>query len=141
MSQRTSKYPIGLAISKKTGGVSTVRLARDEHERKWVALKIVAAEHSASVGKKSVLSSLAISNSLVSGASRFISEHYREFTFEGPNGHHLCFILPVLGPSPSDLSNGFDSRLRPWLARKVGYEVTKAVATLGVDSTNHSPRN
>ncbi|WEW58184.1 hypothetical protein PRK78_003652 [Emydomyces testavorans] len=112
------------------GGFSTVWLARDEYEKKWVALKIVAAEHSTLVGDKCVLSRTATSSLLTSGAQGFIAEHQRQFTFEGPNGHHLCLVLPVLGPSASDLSYGFTSRLRPWLARRVGYEATKAVADL-----------
>ncbi|KAK0706813.1 kinase-like domain-containing protein [Lasiosphaeria miniovina] len=47
-----------------------------------------------------------------------------------PNGHHLCLVLPVLGPSASDLCYGFTIRLRPWLTRKAGHEATKAVADL-----------
>ncbi|KAK3371934.1 kinase-like domain-containing protein [Podospora didyma] len=90
------------------GGSSTVWPARDRRGKKWVALKIVAAKHSALIGDKEDV----------------------QFTFEGPNGHHLCLVLPVLGPSASDLSAGYTCRLRPWLARKVGYEAAKAVADL-----------
>ncbi len=112
------------------GGFSTVWLARDECEKKWVALKIVSAENSTSVGNKSVLGHHAASSLLQSSSAGFVAEHRRHFTFEGPNGHHLCLVLPVLGPSASDLSSGFTCRLRPWLARRVGYQATKAVADL-----------
>lgn len=112
------------------GGFSTVWLARDESDKKWVALKIITARHSRSVGDKSAMSARATLGLLASGAPGFVVGHQRQFTFEGPNGRHLCLVLPVLGPSASTLSYGFTSRLRPWLARRAAYEATKAVAEL-----------
>ncbi|KAI1746950.1 kinase-like protein [Xylaria castorea] len=112
------------------GGFSTVWLAEDKIEQKWVALKIVAAEHSRMVDEKAALSRSATSSLMTGDSSSFITQYHRQFTFEGPNGHHLCLVLPVLGPPASNLSYGFTSRLRPWLARKVGYEAAKAVANL-----------
>lgn len=123
------------------GGFSTVWLARDEHNRSWVALKFVVAKHSPSISDKSHLSSQAASK-LAQGPS-FISEIGR-FTFDGPNGHHLCLVLPVFGPSTSTLSTIFSCRLQPWLARKVGYQAAKAVADLHAQGICHggmtSPR-
>ncbi|KAM7213633.1 Protein kinase-like domain containing protein [Rhypophila decipiens] len=106
-----------------SGGYST-------HEKKWVALKIVTAEQSTFVLDKTALSQQAISGLLASGTPGYIAGYLRQFSFEGPNGHHPCLVLPVLGPSASDLFYGFCSRLRPWIARKAGYEVTKALAAL-----------
>ncbi|KAF1841475.1 kinase domain-containing protein [Cucurbitaria berberidis CBS 394.84] len=111
------------------GGFSTVWLARDEDRKKWVALKIVDAEHSASAAEKSVLSHGVTSNLQASGA-QFVVEHHRQFTFDGPNGHHLCLVLPVLGPSASELSYHFTCRLTPQLARTVAYQATRAIADL-----------
>ncbi|KAK4207539.1 kinase-like domain-containing protein [Rhypophila decipiens] len=110
------------------GGFSTVWLARDEHvfQSKWVALKISTANQWRMIRDKQD----AISTMYGSGALGNITGYRRMFTFEGPNGVHLCVVLPVLGPSASDLSRGLDCRLRPWLARKVGYEVAKALAKL-----------
>ncbi len=111
------------------GGFSTVWLARDENEKKWVALKIVVAEHSESTGEKSVLSHSALSNLAASGA-QFVAEHHRQFILDGPNGRHLCLVLPVLGPSMSELSYHFNCRLTPQFARTVAYQATRAVADL-----------
>lgn len=111
------------------GGFSTVWLARDENEKKWVALKIVHAKHSVSVGEKCVLSRRATSNLRASGAQS-VAEHHRQFTLDGPNGRHLCLVLPVLGPSTSELSYCFNCRLRPQFARKVAYQATRALADL-----------
>ncbi|EQK98522.1 Protein kinase-like domain protein [Ophiocordyceps sinensis CO18] len=108
------------------GGFSTVWLARDENEGKWVALKIVDAEHSASTATKSALSRSALRDS----GAQFVAEHHRQFTLDGPNGRHLCLVLPVLGPSTSELSHGLTCRLTAGLARRVAYQATRAVADL-----------
>ncbi|KAF7559981.1 hypothetical protein G7046_g4166 [Stylonectria norvegica] len=108
------------------GGFSTVWLARDEVEKRWVALKIVASEHSTSTREKNVLSRSALRDR----EAQFVGEHYGEFAFDGPNGHHLCLVLPVFGPSTSELSYNLTCRLRPWLARKLAYQAVEAVASL-----------
>ncbi|KAF2967531.1 hypothetical protein GQX73_g6032 [Xylaria multiplex] len=55
-----------------------------------------------------------------------MAEEAATFWIEGPNGKHLCSILPVLGPSLSewrDLAVGFDA-VR---AKKVCYEITEGI--------------
>lgn len=116
------------------GGFATVWLARDETEEKWVALKIVVAKHSASVGGKCYLGHQAASS--LSSGPKFAAE-LRRFTIEGPNGHHLCLVLPVLGPSAAQLSSYFDSRLQPWLARRTGYQAAKAVDAVHAQGLCH----
>lgn len=76
------------------GGFSTVWLARDETEHRWVALKIVVAEYSTSVSSKSQLSRHAASQRTSDAELLFVAEH-RHFTLHGPNGGHLCLVLPV----------------------------------------------
>ncbi|KAI1760345.1 kinase-like protein [Hypoxylon sp. FL1150] len=117
------------------GGFATVWLARDEREERWVALKIVVAEHSVSVGEKS----RRVAEKLLPDAdgSKVTAAELRRFTIDGPNGRHLCLVLPVLGPSASRLSSGFTSRLKPWLARRVGYQVAKAVAAMHAQGLCH----
>jgi hypothetical protein len=91
-----------------------------------VALKIIKSEHSTSISTKSVLSQSALRDR----DAQFVAEHCHQFTFDGPNGHHLCLVLPVLGPSTSELSYCLTCRLRPWLARRLAYQATRAVADL-----------
>ncbi|KAF5672550.1 CMGC SRPK kinase [Fusarium heterosporum] len=108
------------------GGFSTVWLARDESEEKWVALKIVDADHSVTTETKSTQ----IQVVLADNQTHFVVGQYRQFLFDGPNGRHLSLVLPVFGPSTSELSYAFSCRLTPRFARKLAYQATKAVAEL-----------
>jgi serine/threonine-protein kinase SRPK3 len=112
------------------GGFSTVWLARDELEHKWVALKTVLAKESTSVEAKCFAASQSSS-----GATFIVQD--RHFIINGPNGRHLCLVLPVLGPSASQLSTGFDSRIRPYLSRRISYQVTEALADLHAQDLCH----
>ncbi len=108
------------------GGYSTVWLARDDDDKKWVALKIVDAEHSMPTAEKSAL----IQATMPVDGTKHVAVHRRQFTFDGPNGHHLCLVLPVFGPSMSELSYHFNCRLTPWMARRAACQATRVVADL-----------
>ncbi|KAI1132257.1 kinase-like protein [Nemania abortiva] len=116
------------------GGFATVWLARDETEGVWVALKIITAKYSTSISCKSSLNLQAAS---YLSSQPTITTELRRFTFNGPNGCHLCLVLPVLGPSMSRVSSGFTSRLKPWLSRRVGFQATKAVVSMHAQGLCH----
>jgi serine/threonine protein kinase len=118
------------------GGFSTVWLARDDTEHRWVALKIVVADYSTSVSTKSQLSCHAASQCTSDAIFGFVVER-RHFTLDGPNGRHLCLVLPVLGPSASDLSKGIYSRITPPLSRRASYQATRALANLHAQGLCH----
>ena len=115
------------------GGFSTVWLARDKRMKSCFALKIVDAEHSVSTEEKTTLSRSALQR----GGLLMPTEDYRQFSITGPNGHHLCLVLPVLGPAMSDLSHHFDSRPTPSFARIVGVQATRAIANLHAQGFCH----
>ena len=115
------------------GGFSTVWLARDELEQKWVALKILLADKSVSVKAKS----LSLQDTVQRDSRATFVVQHRHFMINGPNGLHLCLVLPVLGPSASQLSHGFDSRITPRLSRSTGYQITKALADLHAQGFCH----
>ena len=109
------------------GGYSTVWLAHDAVDSKWAALKIVVAEMSTMVEKnvsrcKDLLGSAADDGMLVM--------HLRHFSLQGPNGSHLCLVMPFCGPSCDTLSFARRTRLRPWLARKVACQAAEALHVL-----------
>ncbi|KAM6536459.1 hypothetical protein FALCPG4_002463 [Fusarium falciforme] len=109
------------------GGFSTVWLARDLVESSWVALKIVLAEESESVEASATLTHRILSESV--NDPRFVT-YKRYFHIDGPNGRHLCLVLPVLGPSAYRLSHYLESRLQPKVARSVALQAAQALAHL-----------
>lgn len=107
------------------GGLSTVWLARDSMENEWVALKILASETSTtSKARPNILKDDEIRSSALFCVPK------REFWIDGPNGRHLCFVLPVVGPSCSSLSKGIYSTMKPALAASIGRQAIKATALL-----------
>lgn len=110
------------------GGFSTVWLARDTRQSQWVALKIVAASDSAACKNRlATFSQLPTQNSMASG---LLALPIRQFWIDGPNGRHICLVLPVTGPSVSHLSNGIYCRMKPSLVAAAGAHAVKAVAML-----------
>ncbi|RSL85190.1 hypothetical protein CEP51_003472 [Fusarium floridanum] len=109
------------------GGFATIWLARDLLESSWVALKIVLAEESQSVEASATLAHNIVSESFHD--SRFVT-YERYFHIEGPNGRHLCLVLPVLGPSAYRVSHYLESRIQPRLARNVALQAAEALADL-----------
>jgi hypothetical protein len=108
------------------GGFSVVWLAYDTWESIWVALKIVAASDSSTIEEKAVMCHNII---FKLSDERFIT-YKRFFHIEGPNGRHLCLVLPLCGPSCSTMSQDLQSRIHPRLARRVASQATKAMADL-----------
>lgn len=107
------------------GGLSTVWLARDSLGDEWVALKILATEPSTTcTARPSILDDDDIKSSALFCIPK------REFWIDGPNGRHLCLVLPVVGPSCSSLSKGIYSRMKPVLAADIGRQAVKATALL-----------
>ncbi|KAI0845058.1 kinase-like protein [Daldinia vernicosa] len=114
------------------GGFSTVWLARETSENRWVALKIVAARESPSYEDRSVIAS----NPNIAGSCLFVTVD-RQFWIDGPNGRHLCLVFPVLGPDLSKLSKGIYSRMKPEFAREVSLEAARALVQLHSNGLCH----
>ncbi|KAF5024428.1 hypothetical protein F66182_3514 [Fusarium sp. NRRL 66182] len=108
------------------GGFSTVWLAYDSLNSAWVALKIVVADDSPKIEEKAVMCHNIISQF---DDERFVT-YLRYFHIHGPNGCHLCLVLPPCGPSSYVLSHYLKSRTRPWLARRAAFQAVEATADL-----------
>lgn len=92
-----------------SGGFSTVWLARDLQAQRYVGLKfIIAAELQGYDARSS-----AITDDPVLASSELVVNTERRFWVDGPNGRHLCLVLPLVGPNLATLSNGIYSRIKP----------------------------
>lgn len=108
------------------GGFSTVWLARDLQARQWVGLKFIAADESENYNARS---SPIISDPILSRSELLVSPE-REFRVDGPNGRHLCFVLPFVGPNLATLSSGIYSRLSSRVSAKLSMQAAQAMALL-----------
>ncbi|CAJ2508123.1 Uu.00g093090.m01.CDS01 [Anthostomella pinea] len=95
------------------GGYATVWLCADktEKETKWCAVKVMASAQSSEEFPELRITRLLDGVDLSGSHIQLPSDH---FWIEGPNGRHLCFVLPVLCPSIAeaiDESVGFQKEV------------------------------
>lgn len=67
----------------------------------------------------------------------FLVTTKRRFWIEGPNGRHLCLVMPLVGPNLSILSSGICSRLKPPLAAVVAHQAAQAMSLLHSNGKCH----
>ncbi|KAK1589922.1 kinase domain-containing protein [Colletotrichum navitas] len=72
------------------GGYSTIWLARDKHLQQYVSLKIMIADESSKSTEASILRKLRCGGS--HPGRRFVPHLLDDFSFSGPNGHHVCLV-------------------------------------------------
>jgi serine/threonine-protein kinase SRPK3 len=122
------------------GGFATVWLARDKIRQRYVVLKILAARLSRDCPEVEILRRLRSSKESVGKA--FVMSMLDHFWIDGPNGHHLCVVSEVGGPSIKQFNEcpGLTSgsrRLRGEVARKVALQATEGLAYIHSTGTVH----
>lgn len=92
-----------------SGGFGTVWLCRDRHLEKWRAVKVMTADHSSDSAEAKTFDFLKKNSSLEELDRNHIAAPLDSFWISGPNGRHLCFVLPVYGCTVSRWRDGLDS--------------------------------
>ncbi|KAG6364195.1 hypothetical protein INS49_005793 [Diaporthe citri] len=112
------------------GGYAKVWLCRDlaAPTPKYVALKILMAEASTEDCRE-LMCAEQLKSTMVAEETRPICAPLRQFGTDRPNGSHLCFVYPVLGPKVFSGLLGFSKDLDTAL-RGVCHEIAKAMALL-----------
>ena len=80
------------------GSYSTVWLARDRIERRYVSLKIIMAQESQLSLEAEIQNRLRCGDQYHPGRP-FVLSLLDEFYIDGPNGRHQCLVTEVVGPS------------------------------------------
>ena len=80
------------------GSYSTVWLAKDHLEPRYVALKILIASAYKTSSENKILRALSTQGTHHEG-SAYVSSLLDEFTIHGPNGSHLCIVSEAAGCS------------------------------------------
>ncbi|KAM5385443.1 hypothetical protein ACJZ2D_001084 [Fusarium nematophilum] len=83
------------------GSFSTVWLARDLKNNRYVALKIQVSEISTSTNELRILRHIAQATS--AEGSQHITQLLDEFEHRGPNGTHKCLVFEPMGPSANSM--------------------------------------
>lgn len=80
-----------------SGGFGIVWLCRDLKLDKWRAVKVLAADSSSGCTEKKIYDRLLSRYTREELDENHITLPLEEFWIEGPNGLHLCFVMPVHG--------------------------------------------
>jgi len=107
------------------GGFSTVWLARDTQQNRYVALKLTTARSAMELREVAVQRYLFRYPSTNIEVSRILDR----FAFTGPNGRHICLVFDVYGPSLDILSNQL-YKLRPDIARALSRQIATSLAQM-----------
>lgn len=113
------------------GGFGTVWLCRDLEQNRWRAVKILAASHSsgqhcADLRVCEMLSNVSPREKDVHVSHVVVPEDH--FWHEGPNGNHLCVVMPVLGPNLEDAAEKYQHQEEP--LRRICYQLVLAMKFL-----------
>ncbi|RDL35771.1 uncharacterized protein BP5553_06383 [Venustampulla echinocandica] len=109
-----------------SGGFATVWLCRDLEKDVYTALKIMIADVSKDDCAELKLLRKTWDMEEVGGKHIAIPLDY--FWIDGPNGHHLCLVLPVLGPRVSEIWDTFKDPST--LSRKIAPQVVHGLQFL-----------
>ncbi|KAI1348200.1 kinase-like domain-containing protein [Xylaria sp. FL0043] len=128
-----------------SGGIATVWLCYEASQKRWKAIKINAASRSAHDSAELRISQFFEEQEIT---TRQLEMHHivvaeETFWIDGPNGRHLCSVLPVLGPTLQhwrEMYLGFDAKR----INKVCYEITQGLDFLhehGICHGDFRPQN
>ncbi|KAF5965641.1 hypothetical protein FBULB1_12106 [Fusarium bulbicola] len=126
------------------GDTSMIWLARDSSTWSWVALRILMADQPSGIEENMAkCRNILAHHDQDAGDPRFIT-FTRYFHIDGPNGRHLCLVLPFCGPNLHSLSNYMKSRMKPQFVQALAYQATEILRDLhdrGICHGNIRPAN
>lgn len=126
------------------GGYGMVWLCRDTKENKWRAVKILRASDStedcADLRVNSEFSDMDSRHTDISHSR--IAFAINHFWIDGPNGNHLCIVMPLLGPNLETAADRYQYEEAPLM--RICYQLAQAMSFLhskGVCHGDFRPQN
>ncbi|KAK4236837.1 kinase-like domain-containing protein [Achaetomium macrosporum] len=107
------------------GGYATVWLCHDKVFKKWRAVKIMQADSSKPDCADLKALELFAGIDVKVLASNHIQLALEHFWIDGPNGRHLCFVLPFLGPNLTYIFGGYGHV--PELMKDICFQLIEAM--------------
>ncbi|KAB5533506.1 kinase-like domain-containing protein [Coniochaeta sp. 2T2.1] len=115
-----------------SGGFATVWLCRDGQTGHWVVIKVIGSQDTAESTEKCSGEVLALRHFAETSRSELDQNHIllaeRTFLEEGPNGSHLCFVLPLAGQSISHVLDEYGGQ--PDVLKDICAQMVRAMAYL-----------
>ena len=129
-----------------SGGYGIAWLCLDKTLNKWRAVKVMAADHSMKGKDQLVLQHLRSKASVETLLENHIAAPVEEFWVTGPNGKHLCFVMPFLGCDVGTWRWGLDWREEEpgTLSKRICHQIAKSLGFLhrhGVCHGDFRPSN
>lgn len=124
------------------GGYGMVWLCRDTKENKWRAVKILDAEASTKDCADLRIGSLFSTSGNTDISHSRVAFALDHFWMDGPNGTHLCFVMPLLGPNLEDAAQRYRHEAAPLM--RICYQMVQAMSFLhsnGVCHGDFRPQN
>ena len=116
------------------GGLATVWLCRDQDTQKYVALKIIIADESHEKSSElRFVNQEGLDFGDIGGESIVVPREH--FWHHGPNGRHLCLVLPVLGPRVSAIWSNFEDPAR--VSQDIALQFTRGLHFLHKNGICH----
>ncbi|KAJ6441542.1 hypothetical protein O9K51_05093 [Purpureocillium lavendulum] len=127
------------------GSYSTVWLARDVENNRYVALKILVSKIVESTTELQILRH--ISEVAPTEGARHITRLLDEFEHRGPSGVHKCLVFEPMGPSVNTMveelpqfkprMRGMKVRYPPWMAKSILKQSLRALSFLHENGIAH----
>ncbi|KAK1832029.1 kinase-like domain-containing protein [Podospora conica] len=127
------------------GSYSTVWLARDLKQSRYVALKIMVSEISESTRELQILRHIA--KATPAKGAQHVVQLLDEFKHQGPNGIHVCLVFEPMGPSVNSMVEelpqfnprmyGMKVRYPPRMAKEILRQSLQALAFLHENGVAH----
>ncbi|KAI0019845.1 kinase-like domain-containing protein [Xylariomycetidae sp. FL0641] len=120
------------------GGIATVWLCMDRRKQSWCAVKILAADCSAEqcpdLRTRKIFTTRGVSAKQAEEYGVILPKN--DFWIRGPNGRHLCFVLPVLGMTLTDWRS-FHHETDHELIKEVCYQIVESMAFIHSNGICH----
>jgi hypothetical protein len=104
----------------------TVWLARDVAGQRWVGSRFIVAVESEGYN---ACSSAIIADPVLASSELLVCPDC-EFWVDGPNGRHLCFVLPFVGPNLAKPSSGIYFRISARFSAYLSMQAAQAMELL-----------
>ena len=110
-----------------SGGYATVWLVQDHQENRYAALKILTGYSSTYTHELKVYQHLQAKGGY---EKCLVVPLLDSFWVDGPNGHHLCLVFEVMGPSIASFSRDYQKKIRPDVVRGLALQTAKGLVEL-----------